>query len=214
MIFDFETAVTWSDIISASASFFTMVAVIVAMIANHNSNKQLKVSLRIQEQSKNVDLLDKRIGVLNAIRSEQYVSSSTISVLFNDEIHGFYQDLFKTRQKCTSLEHDKKYYLQCLQDSDGEGGYVNTVKGKIADYQRDMAQPDCPESTFAEYEAFCKSKALLLSESGLEEDRRWYNYADMEQDLNDALEHQRDLKDSLLTLIELYIKDSIAPVKE
>jgi hypothetical protein len=56
MFFDFSIPITWTDIINVVAAMSTMAAVIVAIIANIKTQKQLNVSLAMQEQAKNVEL--------------------------------------------------------------------------------------------------------------------------------------------------------------
>lgn len=69
----------------------TVSAVIVALVANKKASEQLKSALEMQEQSKNVSLLDKRVELAEAIQSGKSVSELTLQVLFNDEIVNHYK---------------------------------------------------------------------------------------------------------------------------
>ena len=68
MSFDFSVPITWADIISFISTIVAFVAVIVAIAANKKASQSLNYSLKMQEQSKNIDLFEKRVAVIDEIK--------------------------------------------------------------------------------------------------------------------------------------------------
>lgn len=87
-IVKFDFPIGWNEL----GVIATVLAVIVALYSNRKATKQLKSALEIQEQSKNVGLLDKRIELTEKIRSNKSVPEWTLRVLFdnNANIVGHY----------------------------------------------------------------------------------------------------------------------------
>ena len=56
-----------SLIVNAVSSLAMVATVIVALYANRQSNNQLKSALQMQEQSKNIELYEKRIEIIKTI---------------------------------------------------------------------------------------------------------------------------------------------------
>ena len=59
-----------SMIVDILGTIATVAAVIVAIVANCKASKSIKYSLRIQEQSKNIDLFEKRVSLIDEIQKE------------------------------------------------------------------------------------------------------------------------------------------------
>lgn len=85
-IFKFTLPIGWDEL----GVIATVLAVIVALYANRKATQELKSALKMQEQSKNVSLLDKRIELAEKIQTGKSVSELTLQVLFNDEIFKHY----------------------------------------------------------------------------------------------------------------------------
>lgn len=87
-IVKFDFPIGWNEL----GVIATVLAVIVALYSNRKATKQLKSALEMQEQSKNVGLLDKRIELAEKIRCNKSVPEWTLRVLFdnNSDIVGHY----------------------------------------------------------------------------------------------------------------------------
>lgn len=68
---------------NAVSAIATIFATCVALYASIQARNELKSALKIQEQSKNLGLLDKRIELVEKIRSDKSVSEWTLRVLFD-----------------------------------------------------------------------------------------------------------------------------------
>lgn len=127
----------------------TVSAVIVALVANKKASEQLKSALEMQEQSKNVSLLDKRVELAEAIQSGKSVSELTLQVLFNDEIVNHYRAWKNHLTKKVYADHDLDRFYAEVKESDGEGGFNTDVKNTLEKYMADMSRPDCPEQVLS-----------------------------------------------------------------
>lgn len=77
-----------------------------------------------------------------------------------------------------------------------------------------MSRPDCPKSIFEDYQKYCNEHTAWWSDSGLSDDRRTYNHAEISKRMADALTEIEETKNKLLIAIEENIANSIAPVNK
>lgn len=87
--FHFSLPIGWNEL----GVIATVAAVFVALFANRKASKQLKSALDIQEQSKNISLVDKRIALTEEIEMDSEISELAIQILFDEEIVQSYQRL-------------------------------------------------------------------------------------------------------------------------
>lgn len=103
----------------------TALAVIVALYANKKSTQQLKSALEMQEQSKNVSLLDKRIKIAKSIESDKFVSDfvseMTLEALFKDKIFSQYEQWKTCSEKRKQIEEELQKFDRQNMMSDSEG---------------------------------------------------------------------------------------------
>lgn len=211
MIFDLAEPITWSDIISASASIFTFVAVIVAIIGNKNGRKQLKASLKIQEQSKNVELLDQRIAIVEAIKRDDAVSSLKVRLLFSEKVYRSYQELLEAKKQEVRARSDERKYFSLarkqLQDvvNDLPDGY------DLRGYLYELAENEADDELYK----FCDANEVIdytKDNNGVVVETLTYNYGEILQRQANASEKIRKTRNEFLSLAEQDIKESIAPI--
>lgn len=106
MNFDLGVPITWADIINTVSTLCSLSAVIVALFANFSASKALNCSLKMQEQSKNIELFDQRIGVIDSLQQDNMPSETRITLLFNydENIYMLYR----------LLKEQKKAIRKCL----------------------------------------------------------------------------------------------------
>ena len=90
MEFDLTIPITWEGIINIVATIVAFGAVIFAIVANCYSNKSLKFSIKIQEQSKNVELYEKRLKLYNDIKLDKPIPEIEINLLFDKDISQYH----------------------------------------------------------------------------------------------------------------------------
>ena len=212
MVFNLTQPVTWSDIISAAVALFTFAAVVVAVIANHKATQQLKSALAMQEQSKNTELLSLRVSMAEQVEQDNYIPEMTIRLLFNSEIYKSYQKLCSLEQLQKEAEHDEKVYFDATEQMDADGYTIHPIKASIAEYESFMSRSDCPGDIFDKYRKFCDENEIYWSETGLSDDRRTYNHAEISERISQASQRKRQEKAHLLMLMENYIASSIQPL--
>jgi hypothetical protein len=192
----------------------TVAAVVVALCANRGARKQLKSALEMQEQSKNVALLEQRVHIADLIREDKAPSITAMRVLFDDGICNYYDTLSQARKRCQEAQYDERVFFGASKESDGEGGWTNQIQSKIEEFQYFMSRPDCPESIFENYQKYCNEHTAWWSDSGLSNDRRTYNHAEISKRMADALSEIEETKNKLLIAIEENIANSIAPINK
>ena len=129
------------DIIGTIA---TVAAVIVAIVANYKANQSIKYSLKIQEQSKNIDLFEKRIAIINEIQENDTTDLISLELLYQEdkEIIESYGQLQKLVQIKKSLEYNLNIFEVMSGISNCKDGYFSEAsnlskleEAKIAKFQ-------------------------------------------------------------------------------
>lgn len=208
-IFKFTLPIGWDEL----GVIATVLAVIVALYANRKATHELKSALKMQEQSKNVSLLDKRIELAEKIQSGNSVSELTLQVLFNDEILEHYK---AWREYCTEkvyAEHDLDIFFHLCRTPDSAGGYTNDVQDTIRKYINAMSKADCPQQTIDEYKAYC-DKHTFWQKTGEAKEVTPYNHAEIGDRITKATSNAKKEQELTLQLIEDFIADSIRQIDE
>lgn len=191
----------------------TVAAVVVALCANQGARKQLKSALEMQEQSKNVALLEQRVKIAESIQQDESPSIMAIKVLFNEEICNCYDSLCNARTNHRLAREDEATYFEAKDVEYFRGATPVDVKSKIEEYEHLMDRPDCPQSIFDDYQKFCNNNEAWWSKTGLSDDRKTYNHYEIRARMVAAYADITSTKKVVLDLREKFIMDSIAPVK-
>ena len=216
------------EIVVAILTLLTLKAAIQANKQNREeiiqAQKAIQTSIKIQEQSKNIELLNNRIAVLDKI--EQYekpylkndllphvafgiydkVSENELRILFSDD-RGLV-NAFKEICECISNAHmiEKQlksfYHGFCQRDSIGQ--IVNPVWEQIHQYETLSGQTDSETAEFIDY---CNDHVYTDSES-----METFNYLALKQAMNDNSKKFEDAKTFLIMKIRVFIDESIKPI--
>lgn len=206
-ILKFTLPIGWDEV----GVIATVLAVIVALFANKKATEELKSALKMQEQSKNVSLLDKRIELAEKIQSGKSISALTLQVLFNDEIVKHYKAWQNHLSEKTYAEHDLEIFFELSRVSDGAGGCTNDVWHIIRKFEADMSRSDCPQETVDEYMAFC-AENVVWQKTGENEELTPYNHAEISERIGKATINAKGEQTLTLQLIEKFITDSIEQI--
>lgn len=192
----------------------TTVAVVVALAANHNSNKQLKKALQMHEQVKSIELLDKRIAWVRKIDMDEMPSDLEFSVLFNDVINKHFVKLKNLRRKLKTLENDLKTYDQLLceaydnMDENAPMALIRKAEGKAIFF-------DFREDKVNEFEELCRQYEITADTMDPEEGMRTYNYKTITDSIRETTQSISDCKKELINSMSEFIRNSVEPlVKE
>ena len=116
------------DAISAAA---TVAAVVVALLANRKATKQLNSALEMQEQSKNVELMDRRIALTEDIQKSKSVSELELRILFDNEIFDCYKKWWNYVAEGKSATKDQDIFRILVMQAKIDGEIPNTMTGAI-----------------------------------------------------------------------------------
>lgn len=204
MVFRITFPIGWDEL----GVIATVSAVVVALVANKKASEQLKSALEMQEQSKNVSLLDKRVELAEAIQSGKSVSMLTLQVLFNDEIVKHYTILEKYLTEKVYADYDLERYYDKVKEPDGAGGFSTDVRSTLERYIANMSTPDCPQQVHDEYEQYCSEHIVYLpdGETGVSTP---YNHSEITTRIGNATENIKKEHELAIQLIEKFIADSI-----
>ena len=207
MVFRITFPIGWDEL----GVIATVLAVVVALAANKKASEQLKSALEMQEQSKNVSLLDKRVELAEAIQHGNSVSELTLQVLFNDEIVKHYRVWKKHLTEKVYADHDLDRFYAEVEESDGEGGFCTDVKSTLEKYMADMSRQECPQQVIADYEDYCNKHTVYLpdGETGTPIP---YNHSEITTRIGNASESAKREQELTLQLVEKFISDSIKEI--
>lgn len=197
----------WNEI----GTIATVAAVIVALVANNKSSKAIKMSLKIQEQSKNIDLYDKRFALYEDVKNNKNVSDVSVKLLFDKKIVKSYDEMILYRKKQREFHYDKRHAENFAKDIVREQN-LDDFNSKIKEFKSKMSNPECPDSVFDEYRTYCDKFEVEHSFSGKDEDLKVYNYYKCEEQEDKYKELADEKQKELLELIAKFIKESISPI--
>ena len=217
-ILDLGLPLTWGDL----GSIATALAVIVALFANHNSNKQLQKTLQMHEQTKNIELLDERIKIINAVKSNDPISDLKFQILFDENIIELKKEWNRIKQEISEYKYYLGEYERCLEETSSDRG-PNSPLNQIQDAERDCseAEPifDQPESEeyinrCQKFQKICKKYALIIRVPGTENEWRQCNYQELTKSINSAEKKAEQAKQKLQDAMILFVQESIKPLNK
>lgn len=200
--FSFPLPITWDEV----ATIATSAAVIVALFANVNSNKQLKKALQMHEQTKNLGLFDRRLDLLSRILDDDAiseVSDDEVELLFNNSILKKVQNKRKQLDMESTIRYELKEYFEELQQKDLLGKNHEDLR-QIFLEQYLLSEEY--EGFKPQYLKFCKKYELMV-------DGEVYNYSDLTDSLGQILCEIRKNNEDIQNEIKIFIRDSIQELK-
>ena len=209
-IFDFSFPIGWNEL----GVIATALAVIIALWANRQSKKQLISALEIQEQSKNIELLDQRVSVIENIEKNNQVPSRMVKLLFNEKIVEEYQTWLSYKKKEATAESDIRFYLSECKAREEHIIVEYNVGEKIEEYETQLARPDCPSRIEEEFKQFCDNNAIHASETGQDSDNKHYNYYELSRIAGENHRLADDTRKSLLKHMENNIECGLEPLSD
>lgn len=209
-LFNFTLPIGWDEL----SAVFTTLAVIVALLANHNSNKQLKSTLQMHEQSKSVELLDKRIGLLRKIEADNISVGLEIQVLFNEKITENFRTLKKLHNDLQEYGKELETYSELLREAYDKPNeedpifLLNQAEAKMAflEYSQDAVD---------EFEELCRKYEVRSTLGVPEGECKTYNYKEISNSIATTKNSISTCKAKLIEDMMTFIKKSLEPlVKE
>ncbi len=208
---DFSIPITWSDIINVVYTLITLGALIAAIVANCKSSASIKNSLKMQEQSKNIELFDRRIALIDEIKVHNSTNVLHLVLLFNESIKKEYDCFNALLQGLASAHHDMNEYEEMLSHMDGADLY-STPFDQMADAESILSEHDYPADKVAEFEALCQSYEITKIEKSEGSELKIYNYAELSERISSAQVKLDAQKAKLIKMMQVFVQDSISPV--
>lgn len=200
-----------SLVVDILGTIATVVAVIVAIVANCKANQSLKYSLKMQEQSKNIDLFEKRLAVIDEIEKNTKTSKLHLGLLFNSAIASEYNKMLELGDEYAAAYHDLNVYSDAIEVMDGEGGYTSPM-AELEDAERILDELGYPVDKVKSFEALCVKYQISYSESGETKDIKVYNYKELSEKIASTTRLFDEQKKVLIDLMQCFVKESISPI--
>lgn len=213
MTFDLSTTLSWTDIISAATAIFTFLAVIVAVISNRNANKSLKYSLKIQEQSKNIDLYDKRLGIIKSINKFDIntIERLPIVLLFDESIVEIFDKCCVLEKELEKACTDKEEYEIILEKRNFQHG--RQIITDLSVLEKDVFDAKCCDDSLKNFKELCDQNILLNESPSLNgRNKKDYNYFDITNRIHNFKRALYIEKEKLCENMEYFIKKSIETI--
>lgn len=204
----------WVEIIiNCLTAVGTIAAVAVAVRANKKSNEQLVSALRIQEQSKNIDLFDRRLEMIEKISNKDEVSERTLNLLFHSDkkIMDLYSSLTKLREQRDDAEKDDAQFFEHTRESDELGGFRSEVRMEIQKYEAELSKFDCPATIEQEFKDYCDANVIVCQDP-IDGSTKRLNYYEIYKRMGN-INHQIDARTKeLCEKMESFVNESIKPL--
>ena len=205
----FDCPIGWDElgvIVSILGVIATVGAVIVALVANAKASEQLASALAIQEQSKNVELLNKRMELVGQIDNGENVSVSYIKVLFGDSYVQKYNEMAGYQRDAKNAQSDSFTYFRLFQEENNRVVVDTDVEKEIHRYEMMLDSEDPPDDVESEFEAFCNSHVYW-------ENNTPYNYYKIRIIEAESISRYNAAKEKLVGELYTFVRNSIAPIE-
>lgn len=214
MSFDTSVPLTWSDVINIFMVVLTAITIIIAIVGNFYNRKQLKISLSMHEQSKNIDLFDRRLNLMNKIinsNGSNLVNSINfveIELLFNKNILSMVQQKITIISSIQDIHFYIDEYIDILKKTeDFKFESIENIKMLFVDKEATACEKPGYKS---QYKEFCDKYTYTgISSLG---DRITYNYSDLSYELGKKHAERSIINDKLSETIKLFISNSIKKI--
>lgn len=229
-----------SIIVDGLAAGGAIAAIFIAVKANRQNRTEIAQaqaeianSIKMQEQTKNIELLSQRMELLNKtnelqlpnyeldlrIRKKEAVSPSyskeELIILFNNDpiimklYKGLLDKIKKQETNISNLVHYSERYFRFI---DG-GCPVNEVMSKIMEYENILSSPNCPENVIDDMQEDIKQYAFYENNPVTNEAEE-YDYVSITNIIS-SIKKEFDVdKKSLIDKMRIFIDESVKPIKE
>lgn len=186
----------------------TVAAVIVALFSNLSAKKQLLAALKMQEQSKNISLLEERMKIAEAVRTRNSVSETSVKILYNSCILESFRELQKLELQYRQAESDESTFFDALKITN-----ATEVERRIREFtDLYLDRPDCPKSIKEHFQKYCNENTQYWSPTGFSDDRRDYNYYEIYTQMTETHRAIEEKRKVIVSQMEEYLTNSIKQV--
>lgn len=195
-----------STVIDGISSFATVAAVIVALYANKKSNEQLLKALEMHEQSKSVELFEKRMECVRKVRTEHFPSEEDIAILFDSDVQEAFASLLQKKRNLNQYNKDLKQYDRILQHEYPKPE-IDSPMALLKKAEWDWRNGDTKE-----FEKLCKKYERPIPAMLSHDGEKVYNYSQIIKKIDSAKKDVDSEYDKLLDRMLTFIKKSIEPL--
>lgn len=218
MNFDFSAPITWSDIISTFSLISAVVAAIIAIRGNRQSQKQFEKDMNLQIQSINLELFDERVKILSILEHGEYdFSQQRFSLLFNQEISN---KLTRVKELFQVYQEDQANLTYCnksLQEkissnnSDDFPNFPNLI-GMFNDYRSGKCEKRISHEQYQEIERILKKypQEIVLDGKVIGS----YTYPELCDKLDKSSDLLKLAKETLVKSVDDFVKSTKNSIKE
>lgn len=207
--FNFSLPIGWQEL----SAIATALAVILALWSNHKTTQQMYDALRMQEQSKNLELFDKRVNVIRTLEIGKEPSALEVQLLFNQNIVDSYTKWKKLKAELKSYRNDLKTYEFLISEACEAQDKPSPLRD-IHSAKWIMEQSDFQEDKVKAYEELCNDNEISSSYGSPNDEWRTYNFKTISDSINES---QRAVEDNLSKLIaemSSFVQTSITSLLE
>lgn len=210
--FSFPLPISWDEV----ATIATSAAVIVALFANVNSNKQLKKALQMHEQTKSVALFDRKLALIEKVKNNKPISLIELRLLFDEEIFQAMAEYSKSHmqlKQCMMNEHNfwfffnEKYKYDAKKQDELHRRLRSDGQAVLNMRENGISNPNMEK----EFKNLCEENIMQGSifSHKLEEPLNYYHIV---FDLDKAQKMDKENKSMLLDKMEKHIANSIQTI--
>lgn len=201
-----------SIFIDIIATIATTAAVIVAIKSNKQANKSLQLSLKMQEQSKNVDLYDRRIGYLSKFQECKNVSEDEIQILFNTTILESYKKLMDFQSKAFHCSCNKTRAIKYAQEFIDSQNLNEDFQSRVREFEKIIDSGNCSNEVITQFAEYCEKYERIKSYT--DDYTIVYNYYTLSEEETTYNNLFNQEKEKLIELTKTFIKKSIEPIEK
>ena len=124
-----------------------------------------------------------------------------------------YEQLCDAKLHYKVAESDEGTFFSAISEESGIVHADDNVEEKIREFEVYLDRPDCPAKIEKDYLEYCNKNVVECSITGLSDDRRTYNHAEIRERMIKSCQDIKKYDERLTELMEKFVADSIAPIE-
>ena len=203
-------------IVNSIAALAAVVAAIIAIHGNRQSQAQFKSNMDAQKRANNLSMFDARTEILDQIKMMDFsFSIERANFLFKEDIMELIKMYLREDSERKNLLSIRKQYISCVNGAAAANSWEDAEESR--DFQREMVRyekmnpgENCTEEEYASMRELMRQYPVTFKVDGPECEWVIYSLGDIDTKIEKCFQEQESIKNNLINQIREFIQISAA----
>lgn len=203
-------------VVNSIAALFAVIAAVIAVRGNHQSQEQFKHNMQVQERAINLSLFDARIEILEKIKECDFsFSRERVYFLFEEDISKLirqYDECIQQRHFYNIIRDEFIKHIDdgpCMDDWTG-GDKICTYRAYLGKYAALVPGANCTQSLYEQMQNNIDQHPLRFKVNRLGLEEREYSLIELDRKIEELSREEKRIRENLPNKIREYIERSIS----